>query len=799
MKVSFNWLQEFVEIALTPRELAERLTMAGLEVEGVEEIRPAFEKVVVGRIEAIRPHPQGEGISRCEVDVGGSVLPILCGAQNISVGDLVPVALPGARFPDGRRIEEAIIHGERSVGMLCSERELGLGEDTAGILTLDRGATPGLDLTQALRLEDHIFEMAITPNRGDCLSHWGIAREVAALTGASLRLKVARPREMGRPIREVTSVRVEAIDLCPRYAARVIQGVNIGPSPFWLRRRLALSGLRALNNVVDAANYVLLEMGQPLHAFDLARLEGGRIVVRRAREGERIVTLDGIERLLEPGMLVIADAVRPVAIAGVMGGAASEVARETRDLLLESALFQPVSLRRTAKALGLSTEASYRFERGIDPEGIVLALDRVARLIVKLAGGMVAKGHHDTQAERPRPAPVLLRVERVRQVLGASISQPDIQQLLHRLQCRVKRRGATALQVSVPSHRLDLTREIDLIEEVARLGDFDRIPTTLPMGQAGPESKTPFLGIERQIRRLLTAWGFQEAINFSFTREELFDKLRLPDGAFRRLLVRIRNPLGGEAVLRSLLLPSLLQNLVLNKSRGREVVKLFEISRIYRSQPEVVPPAEGRAAGVIAAGDRLPVWWGSRWGHIDFYDLKGVLEALAVVMGISLELRAKEGIPYLHPGRQAEIMLGREVLGWIGELHPEVIRSFDLATRAVAMEIDLDLLERHRRCVSPYRPLPRYPAVFRDMAVVVPERMPAAEVEAAIRRVGGALVEAVYLFDVYQGEPVPQGKKSLAFSIQYRSADRTLTDDEVGTVHGAILQALERDLGAILR
>ncbi len=801
MKVSFSWLQEFVEIGLSPRELAERLTMAGIEVEAVEEIHSPFEagKVVVGRIADMRPHPQRGGLSLCQIDVGKSVVPIVCGAQHISIGDCVPVALPGGRLADGRDVQETTIHGERSVGMLTSEKELGLGEDSTGILILDKKGAPGVDLTEALGLRDHILEVAVTPNRGDCLSHWGMAREVATVTGAKLRLKATKPPEDGGPIQKLTSVAVKETNLCPRYAARVVQGVTIRPSPFWLRRRLMLLGLRPINNVVDATNYVLLEMGQPLHAFDHARLDKGRIVVRKAKEGERIVTLDGVERRLDTGMLVIADAQTPVALAGVMGGATTEVTESTTDLLLESALFQPVSVRRTAKALGLATESSYRFERGVDSEGIVRALDRVAGLIVGLAGGRVARGVFDLRVKRPRPAPVVLRVARLREVLGTPIPQGEITKILGRVYCRVTRRGAQGLAVSPPSHRLDLSREIDLVEEVARLRGFDRIPATLPGGQVRSVGATPFLGIEAQIRRLLTAWGYHEAVNFSFTEEGVFDKLRLPETDLRRVVVRIRNPLGGEAILRSILVPSLLDNLVLNESRGIREVKLFEIARIFRDQPGAAEAVEGRAVGMVAAGDRLPVWWGTQWGGVDFYDLKGVLEAMGRFLGLSLDLRAEKRIPFLHPGRQAEVLLGQQVLGWSGEIHPEVLRSFGVSTRAVALEIDLDLLDRSRRPTPTFRLLPRYPAVLRDMAVVVQESMPAGEVEATIRRTGGPLVEAVHLFDVYQGEPVPQGKKSLAFSIEYRSSERTLTDGEVATIHGEILQRLEKELGAILR
>ncbi|MFQ5656285.1 MAG: phenylalanine--tRNA ligase subunit beta [Candidatus Methylomirabilales bacterium] len=797
MKVSFNWLREFVEVALSPAELAERLTMAGLEVEGIEEVRPKLHKVIVGRVADV--DSRGGGLRLCQVDVGASVLPILSGAPNIAVGALVAVALPGAQLPGGRTVHEATVRGERSVGMLCSEKELGLGEESGGILILDGTATPGVLLSQALSLEDDILEIAITPDRGDCLSHLGVAREVAALTGAPLRFKAATPRDGGRRIQDLTAVSVKATDLCPRYAARMIQGITIGPSPFWLRRRLALLGLRPINNVVDATNYVLLEMGQPLHAFDHARLERGRIVVRKAKKGERIVTLDGVERLLDPAMLVIADAVRPVALAGVMGGAATEVTGNTQDLLLESALFQPASVRRTAKTLGLATESSYRFERGVDPEGIVRALDKVAALIVQVAGGRVARGVLDLRVKRPRPKPISLRIGRVDQILGTPIPQAEVQRTLRRLRCQETRRRANVLAVTPPSHRLDLTREIDLIEEVARLRGIDRVPSSLPVGEVRPAGVPPFFGIERQIRRLLSAWGFQEAVNFSFTREELFDKLRLPGADSRRRVVRIRNPLGGEAVLRSFILPSLLENVVYNESRGARAVKLFEIARTFRPQSGVALPVEGRVAGVVAAGDWLPAWWGTQRGGVDFYDLKGVLEALGRVVGVSIDLRTGTEIPYLHPGRQAEIVLGGELLGWIGEIHPEVVRIFDLSLSVVALEIDLDLVDRQRRAASTFIPLPKYPAVLRDLAVVVPESVPAAELEAVIRRSGGGLVETVRLFDVYRGEPVPEGKKSLAFSVQYRAPDRTLTDAEVAMIQGNIVQTLERDLEAVLR
>ncbi len=802
MRVSWKWLQEFVEIPITPEELRERLTMAGLEVEALEKITADFHRVVVGRIRRIQEHPQDPRLLLCDVDVGKDCLSIVCGAHNIKEGDTVPVALPGATLPGGRRIETSVIKGVQSQGMLCSEAELALGPDASGIMTLPGTLVLGQNLQKALDLEDVILEVAVTPNRGDCLSHLGIAREIAALLRKPLRLPRIRVKERGPSIETLTSVEILNPELCPRYAARVILNVQINPSPFWLRRRLQTLGFRAINNVVDATNYCMLELGQPLHAFDFEKLGGRKIVVRTAREGERIVTLDGVERTLAPGMLTIADATVPVAVAGVMGGLESEVTDFTRHLLLESAFFDPVSIRRTSKALGLSTEASYRFERWVDPEGCIRALDRVAALIADLAGGEVARGVVDQDLRAMPPRTIPLRLKRVEGILGTPVEPREVRRILRALGLRVRGRGRT-LEVLVPTFRRDLEREIDLIEEISRIWGFDRIPVSIPAIRPKPAAASSSLKVERKAKRLMAAAGFYEAVNFSFTGEEVFDTLKLVPEDPLRQAVRIRNPLSGEgAVLRTSLLPGLLRNVALDESRrmrATRMTRLFEVGRTFHPEGERTLPKEGLHLAAVAVGFREePSWKGSK-EQVDFYDLKGVLEAIAREFGITLMFQKGEPVPYFHPTRQAFVSFEGIPLGVIGQVRREVAQGFGLESLPFAFEIDLGLLASLGKEERTFTPLPKFPAVVRDVALLVPEEAEALAIQRFIEEAGGELVEEVKIFDVYRGEGIPEGKKSLAFSIAFRAVDRTLTDEEVNTLHSQVLNRLREELGATIR
>ena len=793
MRISYTWLKEFLGELPPPADLAPRLTMAGLEVEAVEALGGDFSQVVVGRIEAIEPRC-------CRVTVGGEPLSIVCGATNVREGNWVPVALPGAIVAGGRRIEEAAIAGQISQGMLCSERELGLGEDAEGILILPGPLPLGRPLQEVLPLADHVLEIAVTPNRGDCLSHLGVAREVAALTGGRLRVARRIPREEGEATGSVAGVEIADPDLCPRYVARVIRGVRIGPSPFWLRRRLEICGVRPINNVVDATNYVMLEVGQPLHAFDLTLLRERRIVVRRARSGEGLVTLDGVRRALTPGMLVIADAAQSVAVAGVMGGAATEVRPESTDLLLESATFEPLSVRRTAKALGLATEASYRFERGVDPEGPAAAADRASRLIQETAGGTVTPGLLDVRPVPFAPRRLTLRLPRAAAVLGMPVEAAAAMSILRGLGFAVRRGRDRSLALTVPSWRADVTREIDVIEEVARVQGFEKIPVSLPAGRAGLPTRLRETRLEAIVRRLLVAAGYQEVINLSFTREEVFDTVALPPGHPLRDAVRIRNPLGGgEMLLRTHLLPALLEDLSTNERRGVRSAWLFELAYVYRPVPGERLPREERHLAGVAMGAPGQAHWSGEQDGADFFDGKGTLEALGRVLGIGLAFGGEGDAPYLHPGRRAVVLAGGEEVGIAGEVHPDVRARMSLAGRPVAFEVGLGRLFAHAAPVAAYRPPPRFPAVTRDVAVLVQADLPASRVREVIEKSGGAWVEGVTLFDLYEGEKVPAGHRSLAFSVAYRAADRTLTDAEVNAVHATVLARLRTELPAKIR
>ncbi len=800
MKVSVNWLSDLVKMDLSPEELADRLTMAGLEVEGCTPIGKEFDGILVGKILSITPHLQSDKLSVCQVDVKTQVIPIVCGATNIGVSDSVPVALPGSFLPNNSRIEKAEIRGELSFGMMCSESELGLGEDVSGIMILPESSRPGEPIASELQLEDWILDISITPNRGDCLSILGIAREVAAILDVPLRPVGGKVHEGKTPIGELTSVQIEDEDLCARYAARVIREVSIAPSPLWIRRRLHTSGIRPISNVVDATNYVMMERGQPLHAFDFEKLKGRRIVVRRARKGETIVTLDGVKRELSPEMLIIGDAEEAVAIAGVMGGSTSEVGAETRNILLESAWFNPLSIRRTSKALGLQSQASYRFERRVDPEGTVRAIDRAAELILGSARGEAAAGVFDAYP-RPYSAPVLsLRSRRANRILGTRLSKNRMVAIMKGLQFPTVLKEGEEIQVAVPSFRGDLAREIDLIEEIARIHGFDAISRALPRGIICPKGRSISLAIEESIRRLLCASGFFEVINFSFTRPEVFDRLRLPGDHPLRRVVRLRNPLSEDAsILRTFLLPSLLENLRWNENRSLRHVRIFEIARTFHSSDSRVPPSERTEMTAIAVGQRTDPHWGEEKREVDFFFIKGIVEALGKILGLEWELGRIDS-SYLDLGKAARIEANGHRLGWIGQIHPEVVEGFDVEGVPFGFGLeDLELLSSLCRPERQYSSLPRFPAIIRDVALLVPSSLPSLKVEQLIRRTGGDLVDEIKLFDVYQGDKIPRGYRSLAFSIHYRAGDRTLTDEEVNGIHNNLLEVLKKDLGAEIR
>ncbi len=798
MNVTLNWLKNYIDFEFSPSELADRLTMLGIEVEAIKELGAELEGVVVGGVTAIRPHPNADKLVLCQVDIGETAeLQIVCGAPNVREGMLAPVATIGATLPIGLTIKRAKLRGEESHGMLCSEKELGLSEDAAGLMELPADIPLGTSFSAALGLDDVVFELEITPNRPDCLSMIGVAREIRAETGNALKLPQVDFNEAETDIREMTSVTIEAPDLCPRYAARVIQGVKVGQSPEWLQQRLEFVGVGVINNIVDITNFVLMEYGQPLHAFDYHKLAENRIVVRRAAAGENITTLDEIARELTPDMLVIADAEKPVALAGIMGGYDSEITETTADVLLESAYFNPSSVRATAKALGVSTEASYRFERGADPGIVLAALDRAAQLIAELAGGTICKGIVDVYPGQQPLSRIQLRPERVNFILGTTLEATEMVRILSHLDFDVKANGAEDYEVIVPTFRSDITREIDLIEEIARVHGYDNIPTTLPKGDIPVPAPNPRTEVRKRIKHFLLAAGMMEAINYSFCDPNCFDKIRFTVDDPRRAALKLQNPLSPEmSLLRTTLLPRLLENAQHNRNHQIDTIALFEIGNVFIGNGEQKEPE--RVAGVLAGQIGEGVY-SDPYRSPDFYDIKGLVERILEVCGIVDYTLQKTDTPTFHPGRNAEILLGDRQIGTFGEAHPEVLENYDLPYKAYLFEFDMEVLVDAAIFAKRFEPIPIYPTVERDLAIVVDKELLSDMPTELIYATGGELVKSVRLFDVYEGEQVPEGKKSLAYAITYHSATETLTDKAVNTLHDKVVKHLNQKLGAELR
>jgi phenylalanyl-tRNA synthetase beta chain len=794
MRISYKWLSEYVDLPPV-EELARRLTAVGLEVEAVERTGANLGGVIAARIVASERHPNAEKLSVTRVDAGGGEpLQVVCGAKNYQVGDVVPLATVGASLPGGQKIERAKLRGVESSGMLCSAKELGIDADASGLLLLPREVAPGTPIAKALDLEDALLEVNVTPNRPDALSHLGIAREVAAFANRELRPPRPRLAEGGGPAADAVRVRIEAPERCHRYAARVIEGVKIGPSPSWLARRLESCGVRSISNVVDATNLVLLELGHPLHAFDLDRVAGHEIVVRTARPGERITTLDGKERALDPEDLLIGDRDRGSALAGVMGGGDSEISDGTSRVLLESAWFAPAGVRRTSKRHGLKTEASYRFERGADPGMVIPALDRCAALIAELAGGTVRAGVVDANPRPFRPLEVLLRWARPAEVLGLPVSREDARAILGGLGFRELSADDDAARFEVPSFRQDVSIEEDLIEEIVRTRGYDAIPETLPrLASDTPALPQEAVAIARA-RDALEAAGFGEAVNFSFVAPQDLAALGRAAGAPADG-IPLRNAISAElSVMRTSLVPSLLKNLALNLRQRVEDVRLYEIARSFHAQRARgdEPALERLQVAGVLAGRRGALGWSEPAEKVDFNDAKGAVERVLDALGVAGTSWVAKPAPWLHPRYAGEVRSADgAVLGAAGELHPRAAAAFELPRGVLAFELDLAALLERARLVPRYREIPRFPAVLRDLAVVVDGAVQAGQVIAAVR--AEPLLEEATLFDVYAGAPIAAGKKSLALALRYRAPDRTLTDAEVDAAHARIVERLRHD------
>ena len=801
MQISFKWLQSIVACDATPDEIAHRLTMAGLEVEAIEPFQFGLEGVVVGRIQHVDKHPNAEHLQVCKVEIPDHTLHVVCGAPNTAVGQVVPLALDGASLVDGTEIRSAEIHGVLSQGMICSESELGLGENASGIMVLDANLRLGAPLAEALELNDLIFHIGITPNRADCLSVIGIAREVAALFGERWSPPRVNLKESGPSVGSLSSVTIEDADLCPRYAARIVRNIKIKPSPLWMRQRLEAQGVRAINNIVDVTNYVMMELGQPLHAFDYHRLDEHRIVVRRGKPNETFVTLDGQKHRLGGDMLLICDATRGVALAGIMGGLNSEITPETNTVLIESAYFQPTGTRRTAKALGISTESSYRFERGVDPEGVITALDRAAQLMVELSEGELASGRLDVYPLPVKLQPVKLRVAKTNRFLGTNFSRKEISKHLRSIQLKVSSAGEEILVVEPPSFRADLTREVDLMEEVARLAGYDLIPSAVPVARLASTKRAEDQVIRQHAKEILASLGFCEIVSYSFINPQAIDLLRLKDDDRRRRLLPLRNPLSEEqSVMRTSLVPNILETAARNQRQNNFDLRLAELSKVFFSKEGDELPEERFNLCGLLSGLRRPAGWNEPSQPVDFFDIKGAVEALFMHLGIGdLRWSAEFPAPYLKPEAAAQIQTADLYLGDLGEVHPAVLENFDLKGPVYLFDLDFNLLVERTVSVKKFQALPRFPAVNRDLAIVVSDAVAVQELIDYLEENRPQYAESISLFDQYRGNQVGKERKSLAFRITYRSAERSLTDQEVNEIHKELSQKVIDKFEAQLR
>jgi phenylalanyl-tRNA synthetase beta chain len=809
LKVSHSWLKNYLDFELAPEDVRDRLTMLGLEVEEVERPGDKYRGFVVGEVVEVRGHPNADRLYVCKVNTGGEILQIVCGAPNVSEGQKVPVALVGAVVPRNQHDPEgkpftltrAKIRGVESFGMICSEFELGIGDDREGIMVLEPNARVGQSLSEYFGLDDIIYDISITPNRPDCLSHIGIAREL----GISLGRKIKKPRvsftESEKRIDDHAQVEIVDKVNCPRYSARVVLGVKVGPSPEWLQRMLKSVGLNPINNIVDVTNYVLYEMGHPLHAFDYDKLSGHKIVVRCAEDGERFETLDGKIRTLRGDTLMICDAEKPVAIAGVMGGKNTEITFETRNVLIESAYFNPISIRRTSKFLGLTTDASYRFERGADPEAVIPALNRAVQLIAEIAGGEILNGVIDVYPNPINPRIINLRFRRLNDILGIEISPDRVIEILRGLEFEILNNDGEVINVRIPTFRPDIEREIDLIEEVARVYGYENIPDKMDSVIHFSTEKIR-VDFHELVRERLIGAGFKEVVTNSMQVEE---KARMFGG---ENFVRVINPISREmSALRTSLIPSALDVVKHNFSYGVRNLKFFEIGRVFRISAEDDPRKivdnylEEEKLLILITGRAEPISYDIEEREFDIYDIKGEVENL--FRNIFLD-----NYRFIYYSNNSDVIsdmsIGIEIdgkdAGRIMKVGDMILRKFDINANIFVAEIDFDVLCKSSRFeFRRYMSLPRFPAVYRDLAFVVDENVPVGDVEKTIRERAGRVLKSIRLFDIFRSEKIGKGKKNVAFSLELISEERTLTDREVDEIISDVVKYVEEKLGAKLR
>lgn len=794
MNLPMSWLGDYTDISgVTPQEYSDKMTMSGSKVEAVENLGEDIDKVVVGYVVSCEMHPDSDHLHVCMVDVGeGEPIQIVCGAPNVAVGQKVPVALNGATLPGGIKIKKGKLRGVMSNGMICAHDEMGIEasrlgyEPEYGILVLPEDAEVGSDVKDLFGLNENVVEFEITSNRPDCFSIIGLARETAATFEKPFAIPEISFTEKGGDVNELVSVEVKDKGKCKRYCARAVKNIKIGPSPKWMRERLEACGIRAINNIVDITNYVLLEYGQPMHAFDVRHITDGKIIVRRAEDGEKIKTLDEQDRTLTEDDLVIADSKGAIAIAGVMGGFDSEIKEDTNVVIFESAMFDAASVRLTAQRVGLRTEASSRYEKGLDYNNTVPAIERACELVEKLGCGEIVGGMIDVLGNVEQGVEIPFRPDKINAFLGTDVSVEDMIKIFDRIDIRV---DMDKMMVYPPSFRPDLLAEADIAEEIARFYGYDKIPTTLMSGATTCGMKTPEQKLESDISTILTSQGLYEIYTYTFQSPSMMDKLNIPSNSSLRNQVKISNPLGEDtSVMRTTMAASMLDTIARNYNYRTKSGKFFELGRVYLPKEKGELPDEPKT---IMLG---------MYGGVDFYDIKGVCEEMFALLHVNgVEYERLSDNPVYHPGRSAKIVIDGNEIGVIGEVHPSVLRNFEIGAKAYIGEIDFEAVFNAVNKEIKYTPLTKFPAVTRDFSILVDSDVPVADIAKVIKKAGGKLLSKLELNDVYTGEQIPDGKKSVMYKAEFKAADRSLTGEEADNIHKKIVKNLGSDLNAELR
>ena len=790
MNLSMNWLSEFVDVSgITPHDFSENVTMTGSKVECYENPAQEISKVAVGKVLSIVPHPDADKLVVCQVDVGQKTIQIVTGAKNLTVGDLVPVALDGATLPNGVKIKKGKLRGVESFGMMCSVAELNLTvndfpyaiED--GIFVLKEECKPGDDVKEILNLDDTVFEFEITPNRQDCLSVIGLAREVAATYKREFKTHTPTVKECGGDINELLEVEVKNPEICTRYMARVVKDVKIEPSPRWMRERLRAHGVRPINNIVDITNYVMLEYGQPMHAFDYRFVEGKKIIPRMAENGEKIITLDGVERTLTEKMAVIANQNKPMAVAGVMGGENSGIMEDTTTVVFESACFNGPSIRNTSRALALRTESSGKYEKGLDAQNCAPALERACELVEMLNAGNVVSGKVDVDNSNYTPVKLTLEADWINKFIGINVSEDEMKNILTAIDFKLN-----GNEITVPSFRQDVEHKADIAEEIARFYSYEKIETTQIRGSAAA-ILTPAQKAEKTIYNSLIAMGYSEIQTFSFISPKFYDKMMIANDSPIRDSIKIMNPLGEDtSIMRTTAILSMMEVLATNYASRNMAVKMFEIASVYIKNADNELPNEPKKIVLGAYGNEY-----------DYFDLKGTVEELLSVLNIAdYDIKAVTDADGFHPGRCALLSINGEELGLIGEVHPLAVANYGINSKVYVAQLDFEVLFKNMNAEKQYQGIPRFPASTRDLAMICDVDTPVIEIEKAIKSACGKLCESVNLFDVYKGAQVEAGKKSVAYNIVLRASDRTLKDEEIDNAVKKILKALDK-IGVTLR